>query len=54
MLESYYDNDLSAEFPSMQCYVGDTIVFEDLSKAKNNANIKTWDFQYYGTLGRQL
>lgn len=51
MLESYYDNDLSAEFPSMQCYVGDTIVFEDLSKAKNNANIKTWDFQYYGTLG---
>lgn len=44
MLESYYDNDLSAEFPSMQCYVGDTIVFEDLSKAKNNANIKTWDF----------
>ena len=25
--------------------------FEDLSKAKNNANIKTWDFQYYGTLG---
>ena len=51
MLESYYDNDLSAEFPSMQCYVGDTIVFEDLSKAKNNANIKTWDFQYYGMLG---
>lgn len=40
-----------AEFPSMQCYVGDTIVFEDLSKAKNNANIKTWDFQYYGMLG---
>lgn len=31
MLESYSDNDLSTEFPAMQCYVGDTIVFEDLS-----------------------
>ena len=46
ILESYSDNDLSTEFPVMQCYVGDTIVFEDLSKAKNGANIKVWDFQY--------
>lgn len=51
MLESYSDNDLSTEFPAMQCYVGDTIVFEDLSRATNGANIKAWDFQYFGTLG---
>ncbi len=48
---SYSDNDLYAEYPTMQCYVGDTIVFEDFSDATDGSGIKTWDFQYYGTLG---
>ena len=51
MLESYSDNDLSTEFPAMQCYVGDTIVFEDLSDPMDGNAIKVWDFQYYGALG---
>lgn len=51
ILESYSDNNLYSEFPAMQCYVGDTITFEDLSIPRHNSNIKTWDFQYYGTLG---
>ena len=51
MITSYSDNDLSAEFPSMQCYVGDTILFEDLSDSTDGSTIKTWDFQHYGTLG---
>lgn len=44
MLESYSDNDLSTEFPAMQCYVGDTIVFEDLSDPMDGNAIKVWDF----------
>lgn len=51
MLESYSDNDLSTEFPAMQCYVGDTITFEDLSDPTDGSGIKTWDFQYFGALG---
>ena len=44
MITSYSDNDLSAEFPSMQCYVGDTILFEDLSDSTDGSTIKTWIF----------
>lgn len=51
ILESYSDNDLYSDFPAMQCYVGDTITFEDLSNPTDGSGIKTWDFQYYGTLG---
>ncbi|MGN0107031.1 MAG: hypothetical protein ACI4A5_04955 [Hominilimicola sp.] len=51
ILESYSDNDLGTDFPAMQCYVGDTITFEDLSDPTDGSGIKTWDFQYYGTLG---
>lgn len=51
MVESYSDNDLYAEYPSMQCYVGDTITFEDLSDPTDGSGIKAWDFQYYGMLG---
>jgi hypothetical protein len=51
ILESYSDNDLGTDFPAMQCYVGDTITFEDLSDPTDGNGIKTWDFQYYGTLG---
>ena len=51
ILESYSDNDLYSDFPAMQCYVGDTITFEDLSSPTDGSGIKTWDFQYYGTLG---
>lgn len=43
--------DLGTPFPTMDCYVGDTIVFDDLSNPKDGNSIKTWDFQYYGTLG---
>lgn len=51
---SYSDNDLYAEYPTMQCYVGDTIVFEDFSDSTDGSGIKTWDFQYYGTLGQHF
>lgn len=51
ILESYSDNDLYSDFHAMQCYVGDTITFEDLSNPTDGSGIKTWDFQYYGTLG---
>lgn len=51
MLESCSDNDLNTEFPVMQCYVGDMIVFEDLSESTAGTEINTWDFQYYGALG---
>lgn len=51
MLESCYDDDLDIEFPTMQCYVGDTIAFEDLSEPADGTAINAWDFQYYGALG---
>lgn len=43
--------DLGAPFPTMQCYVGDTITFEDLSDPTDGNGISVWDFQYFGTLG---
>lgn len=51
---SYSDNDLYAEYPTMQCYVGDTIVFEDFSDSTDGSRIKAWDFQYYGSLGEHF
>ena len=54
MLESYSDNDLSTEFPAMQCYVGDTIVFEDLSDPMDGNAIKGLGFSILRSFGRQL
>lgn len=49
---SYADYDCTTEFPTLVCYVGDTLTFEDLSRDNNQGgNIVEWDWQYYGSLG---
>lgn len=52
-LDSYSDMDFNAPYPVLTCYVGDTITFEDRSKANNNGQdrIVEWDWQQYGALG---
>lgn len=49
---SYADYDCTVEFPTLTCYVGDTLSFEDLSHDNNaGGEIAEWDWQYYGSLG---
>jgi hypothetical protein len=48
---SYAGDDLHAPIPTLECYVGDTIVFEDLSYDPSGGYITTWDWQRFGTLG---
>ncbi len=49
---SYADYDCTTEFPTLVCYAGDTLTFEDLSHDNNpNGKIIEWDWQYYGSLG---
>ncbi len=48
---SYADYDCTAEFPTLTCYVGDTLAFEDMSYDNCGGKISEWDWQYYGTLG---
>ena len=48
---SYTGYDCTAEFPTLTCYVGDTLAFEDLSYDNNGGKIAEWDWQYYGALG---
>lgn len=52
-LDSYSDMDFNAPYPVLTCYVGDTITFEDRSKANNNGQdrIVEWDWQQYGAMG---
>lgn len=49
---SYPDYDCNTEFPTLTCYVGDTLTFTDMSKDNNGGSIIEWDWQYYGALGR--
>ena len=48
---SYADYDCTADFPTLTCYVGDTLAFEDMSYDNCGGKISEWDWQYYGTLG---
>ncbi len=49
---SYADYDCTTEFPTLVCYVGDTLVFEDLSRDTNQGGkIVSWDWQYFGSMG---
>lgn len=49
---SYSGYDCTTEFPTLVCYVGDTLTFEDLSCDNNvGGSIVEWDWQYYGSLG---
>ena len=49
---SYADYDCTTEFPTLVCYVGDTLTFEDLSHDNNQGgSIVEWDWQYYGSIG---
>lgn len=51
-LDSYAGNDLTMPYPVLDCYVGDTITFEDRSKTNNGSDtIIEWDWQQYGALG---
>lgn len=51
MAISYADFDCNAEFPTLICYVGDTLTFTDMSRDNNGGSIIEWDWQYYGALG---
>lgn len=49
---SYADYDCTTDFPTLVCYVGDTVAFEDLSHDNNQGgSLVEWDWQYYGSLG---
>lgn len=52
-LDSYSGKELEEPYPILTCYVGDTITFEDWSKANNNGedSIIEWDWQQYGAMG---
>ena len=48
---SYADYDCNADFPTLVCYVGDTLTFTDMSRGNNGDNIVEWDWQYFGSMG---
>lgn len=48
---SYSGRDIYEPFPTLVCYVGDTLTFKDFSCDLGGANIITWDWQYFGHLG---
>lgn len=51
-LDSYSDMDFNVPTPVLTCYVGDTITFEDRSKANNETDsIIEWDWQQFGAMG---
>lgn len=51
MAVSYVDYDCNTEFPTLVCYVGDTLTFTDMSRDNNGGKIVEWDWQRYGALG---
>jgi len=48
---SYADYDCNVEFPTLTCYVGDTVTFTDMSHDNNGGKLVEWDWQYFGNLG---
>ena len=50
IVESYSGYDLNTEFPTLVCYVGDTLKFEDHSDS-TQGNIVEWDWQRFGAMG---
>lgn len=49
---SYTDYDCTTDFPTLVCYVGDTLTFEDLSRDTNQGgSIVLWDWQRFGAMG---
>lgn len=51
MAISYIDYDCNTEFPTLVCYVGDTLTFTDMSRDNNGGKIVEWDWQRFGALG---
>lgn len=51
MVISYADYDCNTPFPTLVCYVGDTLTFTDMSRANNGGKIIEWDWQRFGSLG---
>ena len=54
MAISYTGYDCNTEYPTLVCYVGDTLTFTDMSKENNGGKISGWDWQYYGHLGESF
>ena len=50
-VESYEGIDLDTPFPVLECYVGDSITFRDLSLDPDGRRIIQWDWQMIGALG---
>ncbi len=49
---SYTGYDCTTEYPTLVCYVGDTLKFEDLSRDTNQGGyIAEWDWQHSGAMG---
>jgi len=51
MTISYADYDLNTDYPTLVCYVGDTLAFTDMSKSNNGGSLIEWDWQFTGSLG---
>lgn len=51
MAISYVDYDCNTEFPTLVCYVGDTLTFTDMSRDNNGGTVVEWDWQRFGALG---
>lgn len=51
MVVSYAGYDYNADFPTLICYVGDTLTFTDMSTENNGGKIVEWDWQRFGVLG---
>ena len=48
---SYDGYDLDEKYPTLICYVGDTLTFTDMSRDNNGGELIEWDWQYEGQLG---
>lgn len=51
MAISYTGYDCNMQFPTLVCYVGDTLTFTDMSRDNNGGKIVEWDWQRFGALG---
>lgn len=53
MAISSIDYDCNTEFPTLVCYVGDTLTFTDMSRDNNGGKIAQWDWQRFGAMGEK-
>ena len=53
MVISYDGYDCNTDFPTLVCYVGDTLTFTDMSRDNNRGKIIEWDWQRFGAMGEK-